>query len=151
MTALEVAQKIKNKEITAVDAVESVAKAVESKDKTYNCYASFDKDAALQQAEIVQKRIDSGESTSPLAGVPVGIKDNICEKGKLTSCSSKILYNFKPPYDATVINRLKAADMVPLGKLNMAQQQKLHITAKQKIRGILQEFPAAHRAARQHQ
>ncbi len=119
MTALEVAQKIKNKEITAVDAVKSVAKAVESKDKTYNCYASFDKDAALQQAEIVQKRIDSGESTSPLAGVPVGIKDNICEKGKLTSCSSKILYNFKPPYDATVINRLKAADMVPLGKLNM--------------------------------
>ena len=119
MTALEVAQKIKNKEITAVDAVESVAKAVESKDKTYNCYASFDKDAALQQAEIVQKRIDSGESTSPLAGVPVGIKDNICEKGKLTSCSSKILYNFKPPYDATVINKLKAADMVPLGKLNM--------------------------------
>ena len=60
MTALEIAQKIKNKEITAVDAVESVAKAVESKDKTYNCYASFDKDAALQQAEIVQKRIDSG-------------------------------------------------------------------------------------------
>lgn len=110
----------------------------------------------MQQAEIVQKRIDSGESTSPLAGVPVGIKDNICEKGKLTSCSSKILYNFKPPYDATVINRLKAADMVPLGKLNMDEFAMGSTTetsyyGETKIRGILQEFPAAHRAARQHQ
>ncbi|MGN0523850.1 MAG: Asp-tRNA(Asn)/Glu-tRNA(Gln) amidotransferase subunit GatA [Eubacterium sp.] len=119
MTALEVAEKIKHKEITAMDAVESIAKSVDAKDGTYNCYTSFDKDSALRQAEQVQKKIDAGQSTSPLAGVPVGIKDNICEKGKLTSCSSKILYNFKPPYDATVINNLKAADMIPLGKLNM--------------------------------
>lgn len=119
MTALEVAEKIRNKEITSMDAVESVAKSFESRNDTYNCYTSFDKDAALQQAEEVQKRIDSGEAVSPLAGVPIGIKDNICEKGKLTSCASKILYNFKPPYNATVINKLKAADMVPLGKLNM--------------------------------
>lgn len=119
MTALEVAQKIKNKEITAMDAVESIAKSVEAKDSTYNCYTSFDKESALAQAEIVQKKIDNGETTSLLAGVPIGIKDNICEKGKLTSCASKILYNFKPPYDATVINNLKSADMIPLGKLNM--------------------------------
>lgn len=119
MTALEVAEKIRNKEITAMDAVESVAKSYEAKDSTYNCYTAFDKDAALERAELVQKRIDSGEATSPLAGVPIGIKDNICEKGKLTSCSSKILYNFKPPYNATVINKLNDADMVPLGKLNM--------------------------------
>lgn len=119
MTALEVAEKIKNKEITSMDAVESVAKAYEQKDSTYGCYTSFDKESALQQAELVQKRIDAGEATSPLAGVPIGIKDNICEKGKLTSCSSRILYNFKPPYDATVIKNLKSADMVPLGKLNM--------------------------------
>ena len=119
MTALQVAEKIRKKEITAVDAVESVAKAVEEKDKTYNCYASFDVDSATRQAKRVQAKIDNGESVSPLAGVPVGIKDNICEKGKLTSCSSKILYNFKPPYNATVINKLLAADMIPLGKLNM--------------------------------
>jgi aspartyl-tRNA(Asn)/glutamyl-tRNA(Gln) amidotransferase subunit A len=119
MTALQVAQKIKNREITAMDAVESVATAVENKDKTYNCYVTFDKESALEQAEKVQKRIDSGEATSPLAGVPIGIKDNICTKGQITSCSSKILYNFKPPYDATVIKNLKDADMVPLGKLNM--------------------------------
>lgn len=119
MTALEVAQKIRNKEITSMDAVESVAKAIETKDSTYNCYTSFDKDMALERAELVQKKIDSGEATSLLAGVPIGIKDNICEKGKLASCSSKILYNFKPPYNATVINKLLDADMVPFGKLNM--------------------------------
>ncbi len=119
MTALEVAEKIRKKEITSMDAVECVAKAVETKDGTYNCYASFDKESALAQAEAVQKKIDAGEAVSPLAGVPIALKDNICEKGKLTSCASKILYNFKPPYDATVVKNLKAADMVPLGKLNM--------------------------------
>ncbi len=119
MTALQVAEKIRNKEITAMDAVESIAKAVELKDKTYNCYTSFDKDVALEQAQAVQKKIDSGESVSELAGVPVAIKDNICTKGQITSCASRILYNFRPPYDATVINKLKAADMIPLGKVNM--------------------------------
>lgn len=119
MTALEVAEKIRNREITAVDAVESVASAVEQRDGTYNCYTSFDKDIAIERAESVQKKINAGESVSPLAGVPIGIKDNICEVGKLASCSSKILYNFKPPYNATVINKLLDADMVPLGKLNM--------------------------------
>ena len=62
MTALQVAEKIRNKEITAVDAVESVAKAVEEKDKTYNCYASFDVDSAIEQAKRVQAKIDNGES-----------------------------------------------------------------------------------------
>jgi aspartyl-tRNA(Asn)/glutamyl-tRNA(Gln) amidotransferase subunit A len=119
MTALQVADKIKNKEITAVEAVESVAKSVEQKDKTYNCYTSFDKESALEQAKAVQNKIDNNEPVGILAGVPVAIKDNICTKNQLTTCSSKILYNFKPPYDATVINKLKGADIVPLGKLNM--------------------------------
>ncbi|MGN0458757.1 MAG: Asp-tRNA(Asn)/Glu-tRNA(Gln) amidotransferase subunit GatA [Eubacterium sp.] len=119
MTALQVAEKIRNKEITSMDAVESVASAIEAKDSTYNCYVSFDKDMALKQAEIVQKKIDEGKTDSLLAGVPIAIKDNICEKGKITSCSSKILYNFKPPYNATVVNRLLDADMVPFGKVNM--------------------------------
>ena len=119
MTALEVAEKIRNKEITAVDAVNSVAKAVDEKDKTYNCYTHFDKELALEKAEKAQKLIESGEATSVLAGVPVAIKDNICTKGDITSCSSKILYNFKPPYDATVVKKLEAAGIVPCGKVNM--------------------------------
>ena len=119
MTALEVAEKIRNKEITAVDAVNSVAKAVEEKDKTYNCYTHLDKELALEKAEQAQKLIESGKATSVLAGVPVAIKDNICTKGDITSCSSKILSNFKPPYDATVVKKLEAAGIVPCGKVNM--------------------------------
>lgn len=73
----------------------------------------------MQQAETVQSRIDAGEALSPLAGVPIGIKDNICTKGQLTTCASKILTGFKPPYNATVIEKLHTAGMIPLGKLNM--------------------------------
>ncbi len=119
MTALEVAEKIKNKEFTAMDAVESVAKAVEEKDKTYNCYTHLNKELALEKAEKAQKLIDSGKALSPLAGVPVAVKDNICTKGDVTSCASKILYNFKPPYDATVIRKMSDAGIVACGKVNM--------------------------------
>ena len=119
MTALEIAQKIKNREISCEDAVLSVAKSIEEKDGTYNCYTSFDRETALEKAKAAQKLIDSGSAVSPLVGVPVAIKDNICTKGETTSCASKILYNFKPPYDATVIKKLTAAGMVPCGKVNM--------------------------------
>lgn len=119
MTALEVAQKIRNKEISCEDAVNGVADGIENKDKTYHCYTAFDRETALQKAKAAQKLIDSGNADSPLAGVPVAIKDNICTKGETTSCASKILYNFKPPYDATVIKKLTAAGMVPCGKVNM--------------------------------
>lgn len=119
LSALETAQLIKNGEITAVDAVEAVAKSVEARDEKFNCYTSFDKASALEKAEAVQKRIDAGEELSVLAGVPVAVKDNICTRGEVTSCASKILYNFKPPYNATVINKLNEAGIVPCGKVNM--------------------------------
>lgn len=119
MTALEVAEKIKNKEITAIDAVESVANVVDKRDRTYNCYAHFNKELALEKAEKAQKLIDEGKTSSILAGVPVAVKDNICIKGDITSCSSRILYNFKPPYDATVIKKMDEAGLIPCGKVNM--------------------------------
>lgn len=119
MTALEIAQKIKDREISCEDAVNSVAESIENKDGIYNCYTSFDKEAALEKAQKAQKLVDSGEAVSPLAGVPVAIKDNICTKGEITSCASKILYNFKPPYDATVVKKLTEAGMIPCGKVNM--------------------------------
>lgn len=119
MTALEIAQKIQSREISCEDAVASVAKRIEEKDGAYNCYTAFDKDAALEKARAAQKKIDSGDANSPLAGVPVAIKDNICTKGEITSCASKMLYNFKPPYDATVVKKLTAAGMIPCGKVNM--------------------------------
>lgn len=119
MTALEVADKIKKREISAVDAAESVMASIDASDSTYTCYTTLDRELVMERAKEVQSRIDSSESTSPLAGVPIGLKDNICTKGQITSCASKILYNFRPPYDATVVTKLKVADMVPLGKLNM--------------------------------
>ena len=119
LTALELGQAIREKEITVREAVESYLAAIEETDAKYHCYNTLCKAEALARADEVQKGIDDGTYTSPLAGVPVGVKDNICTKGVLTTCSSKILENFVPPYDATVIRRMHAAGMVVLGKLNM--------------------------------
>ena len=119
MTALELGQAIREKQITVREAVESYFDAIEQNDEKYHCYNTLCKEQALARADEVQKGMDDGTYTSPLAGVPVGVKDNICTKGVLTTCSSKILENFVPPYDATVIRRMHEAGMVVLGKLNM--------------------------------
>lgn len=119
MSALETARMIKNRELSCEEAVNGIAREIEKKDGVYNCYTSFDKEAALKNAAEAQKLIDSGSAASPLAGVPVAIKDNICTKGQITSCGSKMLHNFKPPYDATVVKKLAAAGMVACGKVNM--------------------------------
>lgn len=119
LTALETGAAIREKKITVREAVESYFAAIEENDEKYHCYNTLCKEAALARADEVQKGIDDGTYTSPLSGVPVGVKDNICTKGVRTTCSSKILENFVPPYDATVIRRLHDAGMVVLGKLNM--------------------------------
>ncbi len=119
MTALELGRAIRERQVTVREAVETYLAAIEEYDKTYHCYNTVCKEAALARADDVQKGIDEGRYTSPLAGVPVGVKDNICTKGVKTTCSSKILENFIPTYDATVVRRLEEAGMVILGKLNM--------------------------------
>ncbi|MGN0483389.1 MAG: Asp-tRNA(Asn)/Glu-tRNA(Gln) amidotransferase subunit GatA [Lachnospiraceae bacterium] len=119
LTAVELGKKIKAKEVTVAQAVQAALDAIEKKEEALNCFVTVDKEGALQRAEEVQKLIDDGTLTGPLAGVPVAIKDNMCTKGMLTTCSSKILYNFVPTYDAEAIKRLKDAGAVIIGKTNM--------------------------------
>lgn len=120
LSALELGKKIKSGEIKVAEAVRAQLETIRARDGVYNCYVTVMEEEALKRAEIVQKQIDAGElADSPLAGVPVAIKDNICTKGVLTSCSSKIMSNFKPPYDAAVIEKLEAAGAVIIGKVNM--------------------------------
>ncbi len=119
LTAVELGKKIKTKEIGVVEATEAYISRIEKLDKDYNCFVTVDKEGALKQAEEVQKLIDAGKLTSPLAGVPVAIKDNMCIDGMLTTCSSKILNNFVPTYTATAVEKLQCAGAVIIGKTNM--------------------------------
>ena len=115
-TALELGKKIKSGDITVVEATRAFLDEIKAKDGVVNAYITVTEQEALERAEEVQKMIDSGElSDSPLAGVPVGIKDNISTKGIKTSCASKILGDFKPPYNAAVIDKLNKAGAVIIG------------------------------------
>lgn len=119
MTALEISTAVKSKEITVEEAVNAFFDAIEKYDPKLHCYNTVCKKEALERAKEVQQGIESGKYTGRLAGVPIGVKDNICTKDILTTCSSKILENFIPTYNATVINRLNDEGMVVIGKLNM--------------------------------
>ncbi len=119
MTAVELAAAIKEGKTTAVDAVRESLERIEKKEAMYHCYVTVDKESALAQAEKVQARIEAGEINSPLAGVPVAIKDNMCTEGMLTTCSSRILGNFIPAYSAEAVLNLQKAGAVILGKTNM--------------------------------
>ena len=119
MTAVELAAAIKNKEVTVKEATEAVLDQIEKSESTYHCYVTVDKEGALRKAEEVQKKIDAGELTGPLAGVPVAIKDNMCTGGLLTTCSSRILGNFVPTFSAEAVINLEKAGAVILGKTNM--------------------------------
>lgn len=119
LTAVELAAKIKAGEVTAVEATEAVLAQIEEKETLLNCYVTVDKEGALKAAAEVQKKIEAGELTGPLAGVPVAIKDNMCTEGLLTTCSSKILGNFVPTYSAEAVMNLQKAGAIVIGKTNM--------------------------------
>ena len=119
LTAVELGKKIKAKEVTVVEAVQEALDAVEKKEKDVNSFVTVMRKEALEKAKEVQEKIDNGELTGPLAGVPVAIKDNMCTKGTLTTCSSKILGNFVPTYTAQAVANLEEAGAVIIGKTNM--------------------------------
>lgn len=118
-TAVELAEKIKKRELSAIDAMRAVLEQIEKTEPEYNCYVTIDKERALKRAEKVQAKIESGELDGPLAGVPVAIKDNMCTAGMLTTCSSKILENFVPTFTAEAVINLEKAGAVIIGKTNM--------------------------------
>ena len=119
LTAVELGKKIKAGEVSVVEATEAALNAIEAKEEKVNSFVTVDREGALKQAEEVQKKIDAGELTSPLAGVPVAIKDNMCTEGLLTTCSSKILGNFVPTFTSEAVLNLQKAGAVILGKTNM--------------------------------
>ena len=119
MTAVSLGAAIKNKEVTVLEATEAVLAQIEAKESEYHCYVTVDREGALAAAERIQRKIDAGELTGPLAGVPVAIKDNMCTEGMLTTCSSKILGNFVPTFSSEAVLSLQKAGAVILGKTNM--------------------------------
>lgn len=119
MTAVELGAAIKRKEVSVSEAVEAALSQIDKKEDIYHCYVTVDKEGARKQAQEIQQKIDKGELTGPLAGVPVAVKDNMCTEGLLTTCSSKILYNFVPTYTAEAVLNLQRNGAVILGKTNM--------------------------------
>lgn len=119
MSAVELAEAIKAGKTSAVDAMEAVIAQIEKEESNLNCYVTFDKEAARKAAKEAQDKIEAGTLTGPLAGVPFAIKDNMCTKGVLTTCSSKILENFIPQFDSEAVKRLTDAGAVIVGKTNM--------------------------------
>lgn len=119
LTALEAGKLIKNKEISVAEITKAALENIEKTDKHYNAFTTVCPEEAMKQAEKVQKGIDDGTYTSPLAGVPMAVKDNMCTKGILTTAASKILTGFKPFYNSTAVEKLENAGAVLLGKLNM--------------------------------
>lgn len=119
MTAVELGKKVRAGEVTVEEATRAALDAVKAKEEKVHSFVTIDEEGAFRRAGEVQKLIDDGTLTGPLAGVPVAIKDNLCTKGLLTTCSSKILENFIPTYTAEAVIHLEKAGAVIIGKTNM--------------------------------
>ncbi len=119
MTAYEIKKGIEEKKFTSEEVVTELFKRIKEVDKDVDGYLTLCEEEALKTARAIDEKIKKGEKVGKLAGVPVAIKDNICTDGIRTTCASKMLEDFIPPYDATVVKRLKEEDAVIIGKTNM--------------------------------
>ena len=119
LTVHELKEKLVKKEITVQEVTKAYVDRINDKEKDVGAFVTTLCDEALEEAKNIQEKIDAGEIKGELAGIPIGIKDNMCTKGIKTTCSSKMLENFVSPYDATVVEKLKEQHMIDLGKLNM--------------------------------
>ena len=114
LTVYELKEKLKNKELTSKEIVQAYVDRIKEKEEDVQAFVTTLEKEALEQADKLDK-----EGINELAGIPIGIKDNICTKGIKTTCSSKMLENFVSPYDATVMEKVNAEKLIDLGKLNM--------------------------------
>ena len=119
LTVHELKEKLANKELTISEITEAYVNRINEKEKDVEAFVTTLCDEALEKAKNIEEKVNNGEITGDLAGIPIGIKDNINTKGVKTTCSSKMLENFVSPYDATVIEKINAENMINLGKLNM--------------------------------
>ncbi|MDG6223403.1 MAG: Asp-tRNA(Asn)/Glu-tRNA(Gln) amidotransferase subunit GatA [Candidatus Bathyarchaeota archaeon] len=119
LTAQQTIQKIKSKEASAQECLEAVFEQIHKVEDKINAFVTLVEDQALNRAKEIDKKISEGKKVGKLAGVSIAIKDAICTQGILTTCSSKMLENFVPPYNAEVINRIKQQDGIIIGKTNM--------------------------------
>ena len=119
LTVHELQEKIKNKELTITEITKAYVDRIKEKEPEVQAFITELTEEGMKQAEEIQAKIDRGEKVGKLAGIPIGIKDIICTKGVKTTCASKMLENFVAPYDATVMNKINAEEMIDLGKLNM--------------------------------
>jgi aspartyl-tRNA(Asn)/glutamyl-tRNA(Gln) amidotransferase subunit A len=119
LSARQLREKIAAGEVRSAEAVQRVFERIERFEPEIGAYISTYRDEALRTAEDVDRRVSAGEAVGRLAGVPVAIKDNICTTFGATTCASRILENFHSPYNATVVEKLIAADAVIVGKANM--------------------------------
>lgn len=118
-TAVELGKRIQKKEVSVWEAASACLERIQEKEAALHAFVTVDEEKVRNQAEEVQKKLDCGELTGPLAGVPVAIKDNLCTAGIRTTCCSKILENFVPTYTAEPVRSLEEAGAVILGKTNM--------------------------------
>lgn len=118
-TALMLGKRIQAGEASVKEALDAVFDAVRRKEERVHSFVTLDEEGAYARAGQVQEKLLAGELTSPLAGVPVAVKDNMCTKGLLTTCSSKMLYNFVPAYTAEAVCNLEKAGAIVVGKTNM--------------------------------
>ncbi len=119
LTVHELQEKIKSKELTISQITKAYVDRINEKEKDVNAFITTLTDEAIEKSKEIEEKVNKGEITSELAGIPIGIKDNLCTKGVKTTCASKMLENFVSPYDATVVEKINSEGMINLGKLNM--------------------------------
>jgi aspartyl-tRNA(Asn)/glutamyl-tRNA(Gln) amidotransferase subunit A len=119
LSATQLAALLKERKVSSREITESVLERIGTREGAIHAYITVTPEAARRQADLADEKIGKGGDFSPLAGIPVAVKDNLCTKDVRTTCASKMLADYTPPYDATVVSRLRSEDMVMIGKTNM--------------------------------